>query len=76
MKGTTFKEDMDRVKDALRDLWPPFRQSPHDDSRNNLRWLLHSLMNVPVEMTRRHPQAAAKIIVFGFPLLILVHLWQ
>ncbi len=75
-QGTTWKQDIDRVQAALRDLWPPFGQSPHDDKRNNVMWLLHSSWNVLVEATRRNPQAAAKIIVFGFPLLILLVEWQ
>ncbi len=75
-QGTTWKEDIDRVQAALRDLWPPFEQSPHDDKRNNVMWLLHSLMNVLTELNRRNAQIGAKIIVFGFPLLILLVEWQ
>ena len=67
MKGTSLKEDLDRLRQAFFDLWPPTiknlsDQTPYDRRpRGKLGWFFHSLMNVPVEATRRGVQKWTKI---------------
>ena len=50
------------------DIWLPWGLSPYDDKRSNVRWLLHSLVDVPVEATRRNPWKWTRI----YPGVIIV----
>ncbi len=75
----TWKETIDRLKEATVALVPGNRKvfiQKEQKQRGKVRYFLHVAMNVPVELNRRNAQIGAKIIVFGFPLLILLVEWQ
>ncbi len=75
----TWKETIERLKEASVALIPGNRKvfiPEEQKQRGKIRYFLHVAMNVPVELNRRNAQIGAKIILFGFPLLILLVEWQ
>ncbi len=75
----TWKETIERLKEATIALIPgnPKVFIPEDQvQRGKIAYFSHNLMNVGTELNRRNAQIGAKIIVFGFPLLILLVEWQ
>ncbi len=75
----TWKETVERLKGAAASLLPrnpPVFIPEEQKQRGRIAYFFHVLMNVGTELNRRNAQIGSKIILFGFPLLILLVEWQ
>ena len=77
IEAETWEETLSRFKDAAQALLPGREREmePRGKPRGKIGYFFHTGMNILTEAVRRNAEVAAKTILFGFPLLLLLFLW-